>query len=84
MNRIDGPTPNGGDYAVMYYYDAEGNSVDVEKAVSAMGCEFTSDGKLINETYFTTIKNEQVDKKKKSEISFTDNLEDTIELPIIK
>ncbi|MCC8152957.1 MAG: hypothetical protein LIP01_01310 [Tannerellaceae bacterium] len=49
--RIDGPTPSGGDYSEIYYQDAAGNPIDKEKAVTAIIRECSVDGELINETF---------------------------------
>ncbi len=52
MIRIDGPTPNGGVYSEIYYYDENGQEVGPENAVIAYGCEFDAQGKTIKETHF--------------------------------
>jgi hypothetical protein len=44
-DRIDGPTPNGGDYAILLR-DAEGNPVEI--------VEFAADGSVVMRTYLAT------------------------------
>ncbi len=51
--RIDKPTPNGGDYSIIYYQDADGNSITKDKAQKAEAVEFNSTGKEIFRTYLT-------------------------------
>ena len=64
MKRIDGPTPNGGAYAEIYYVEENGKSVDDSNlAVKAYGCEYDKNGKLINETFF--VLNDKTEKKMK-------------------
>ena len=48
--RKDGPTPNGGVYSIIYFYDEEGNSTTQENAVVAYGCEFDENDNMIYET----------------------------------
>lgn len=49
-NRIDGPTPNGGAYAVAYY-SKEGQPVDREQATEVEICEFDQAGNCLFRTY---------------------------------
>lgn len=49
--RIDGPTPNGGAYSEIYYFDANNNPVDESKAVRCVIRECDADGNLIHETW---------------------------------
>ena len=50
QKRIEGPTPSGGKYAILYYYDSEGKSADEKLAVKCIACEFDENDKLIRET----------------------------------
>lgn len=53
MERVDGPTPNGGDYAEMYLFDKKGRIVDDEKkAVRGVIRECKKNGELLMETWF--------------------------------
>lgn len=49
--RVDEPTPNGGDYSEIYYLDKHGNQVDEEKAETCVIRECLADGTLINEIH---------------------------------
>lgn len=52
MKRIDEPTPNGGDYSELYWFDREGNVVDTEEeAVKGVIRECKSDGTLVGTTW---------------------------------
>lgn len=52
VERVDGPTPNGGVYSQIYYYDADGNRVEnPEDAEKVFICEFDSDDNMIHETF---------------------------------
>ena len=51
--RIDGPTPNGGVYSEIYYFDSNGNPVDEEKAARCVIRECDKNGNLIHETWGT-------------------------------
>lgn len=51
--RIDGPTPNGGDYAEIFYQDADGQPCPKDKAVKAEGVEY-KEGKEISRTYLAS------------------------------
>lgn len=51
--RFDGPTPNGGVYTIIYYFNERGEDVSPEEATNGIGCEFDENGKLLNETYLT-------------------------------
>ena len=50
-NRVDGPTPNGGDYSEIFFFDADGNEVGEEQAVRCIIRECRANGELIQETY---------------------------------
>ena len=51
MKRIDEPTPNGGDYSELYWFDSEDNVVDAEEeAVRGIIRECKADGTLISTT----------------------------------
>ena len=49
--RRDKPTPNGGDYSEIFYYDDDGNSVDKTVATKAVIREYKADGTVINEIF---------------------------------
>ena len=52
--RIDGPTPNGGDYSIGVYVDLESLSeVDEAEADGLIITEYTSEGTVIHETVGT-------------------------------
>ena len=56
--RRDKPTPNGGDYSVIFYFDDDGNSVDKTVATKAIIKEYKSDGTVINEIFADISKSE--------------------------
>jgi hypothetical protein len=49
--RTEGPTPNGGAYAIAYFQDADGQPVTKDKAVKVEIVEFDASGKAIWRTY---------------------------------
>lgn len=49
--RIDGPTPNGGAYAIIYYQDAQGELTDKSSAVRAELIEFDANGEQVWRSY---------------------------------
>lgn len=49
--RIDGTTPNGGDYSIAYYYDDNKMPCEKARAKSVQIVEYTKDGSRINEIY---------------------------------
>jgi len=49
--RIDGPTPNGGDYSEIFYFDNDGNAVDADHATRCVIRECKKDGTLVYETH---------------------------------
>ncbi|KPQ33182.1 MAG: hypothetical protein HLUCCA11_19450 [Phormidesmis priestleyi Ana] len=51
QERIDHPTPNGGEYSIAYYRDAEGLPTAKQSAVSAEIVEFDSFDRQIFRTY---------------------------------
>jgi hypothetical protein len=51
--RRDGPTPKGGDYSEVFYFDNNGNSVDKDVASKVIVKEYKSDGTVINEVFAT-------------------------------
>lgn len=51
--RIEGPTPKGGAYSLVYYRDADGAPCERDKAVEAEIHECDSDGEVIARTYGT-------------------------------
>lgn len=55
--KVNGETPNGGDYSEIYYFDSNGNNVDESEAVRCVIRECTKDGELIAETWGTVENN---------------------------
>ena len=55
--KMNGKTPNGGDYSEIYYFDSDGNNVDETEAVRCVIRECTIDGELIEETWGTVENN---------------------------
>lgn len=53
QTRTNGPTPNGGAYAIAYWQDAKGDPTPQERAVKAEIIEFTQQGKEVQRTYMT-------------------------------
>ena len=51
FERIEEPTPNGGDYSEIYYQDDDGNPVDESEATRFVVRECKADGTLINEIF---------------------------------
>jgi hypothetical protein len=49
--RIDGPTPNGGTYAIAYYQDEAGEATDKDAATAVEIVEFDGDDNEIFRTY---------------------------------
>lgn len=49
--RVDEPTPSGGDYSIAYYYDKDGHPCTKSQASAVNILEFTADGRRVNETY---------------------------------
>jgi hypothetical protein len=51
--RIDDKTPNGGDYAIFLYQDADGNAIDKDEAVRVEVVEYDAKDQPIWRTYAT-------------------------------
>lgn len=51
FKRVDEKTPNGGDYAEIYFQDDERNPVDEDKATRYVLRECKEDGTLVSETF---------------------------------
>lgn len=49
--RSDGPTPNGGAYAIAYFADARGNPCVKADARSMEIVEYDADGEAVHRTY---------------------------------
>ncbi len=65
--RLEGPTPNGGAYGMIYYFDDNNNAVTKENATKAMGCEYDKDDNMINETWLVIQKDtESVENENKT------------------
>lgn len=57
--KVNGETPNGGDYSEIYYFDSDGNIVDETEAVRCVIRECTKSGELIAETWGTVENNKK-------------------------
>lgn len=53
FKRIDEPTPSGGAYSEIYYFDAEGKPADESQAVRCVIRECAENGDLLNEIWGT-------------------------------
>lgn len=86
--KIAGPTPAGGEYAILYFFDENGNPVIEEHAKTATGVEFDKNNNMILETNFVLgeSKNDVEDEivKNYEEINNENDLENTTEFPRIK
>jgi hypothetical protein len=51
--RIDEPTPKGGDYSEIFYLNNSGEIIDKERATCAVIRECKANGTLIAETFMT-------------------------------
>jgi hypothetical protein len=51
--RVDGKTPNGGDFSIAYFMDEKGNPVPKKQAKRAEIIEYKKDGIVIQRTYGT-------------------------------
>lgn len=51
FERIDEPTPNGGAYSEIYYFDDKGEAVDESVASKCVIRECSKDGTLLCETW---------------------------------
>lgn len=51
--RVEGPTPAGGAYAIAYFLDAGGDPIRREDAVAVEIVEYAVDGSAIRRTYGT-------------------------------
>lgn len=49
--RIEGKTPNGGEYSEIHYLDSENNPVDEAEAVKCVIRECLANGELVHETW---------------------------------
>lgn len=49
--RIDGPTPNGGAYAIAYFRDADGKPCSKDMATNIEIVEFDENGRDVFRTY---------------------------------
>jgi hypothetical protein len=49
--RVDKPTPNGGDYSIAYFYDKDRQPCSKADAVYIDIVEYTKDGKRVNEAH---------------------------------
>ena len=50
QERIDERTPNGGDYAIVYYMDKDGNPCKSEQAEKCEIVEYKNDGTFVMST----------------------------------
>lgn len=53
FERINEPTPCGGDYSEIHYFNDAGESVDKTVATKCAICEYDKNGNLLNETWGT-------------------------------
>jgi hypothetical protein len=53
IERVEGETPHGGAYAVLFYSDDRGRSVPKERATRVAITEYDSTDRLIFETFGT-------------------------------
>lgn len=51
VERVDEPTPAGGDYSITIYSDDEGNPTTPAKATKMEIAEYNKDGKCLLRTY---------------------------------
>ena len=51
VKRVNEPTPAGGDYSELHFFDDKGNSVDEKFASKGIIRECLSDGTIVNETF---------------------------------
>lgn len=58
--RTEGPTPNGGQYAVAYFRDAQGNPCARDQAQGIEVIEYDKDGNAIFRTYMERLGSEGV------------------------
>lgn len=49
--RIDGKTPNGGEYSEIYYFDDNDKPVDESNATKCIIRECKTNGELVNEIF---------------------------------
>ena len=49
--RHEGPTPNGGDYSEIFYFDDDDNPVDKTQATRCVIRECLNDGTLVGEIH---------------------------------
>lgn len=49
--RLDGPTPNGGVYAIAFFFDKAGNPTTKDKAVRIEICEYNERDECIFRTH---------------------------------
>lgn len=54
QERIEGPTPTGGDYAIAYWQDGQGNPCEKDQAKAAEIVEYSANGDHIMRTYMET------------------------------
>ena len=50
QERVDGATPNGGDYSIAYYYDEQNRPCKKAVAYLVNIVEYTKDGEYVNST----------------------------------
>lgn len=74
-DRIEGPTPNGGEYAIVYYYDENGKSCSKDLAIRSIAQEFDKNGKMLYETFFDKVVKEENTPVKKSDFKWFEDAE---------
>jgi hypothetical protein len=84
IRKIDGPTPSGGAYAVLYFYDDNNNPIPEEQATKAYGVEFDENGKRIKETYLLVSNSKDDEYNNKNNEEVEGFFGDTMETPMIR
>lgn len=88
MKKIEGLTPCGGAYAIIYYYDKNNKEVDENLATKCIICEFDANNKLLKETVSIIQTSLVDDNMSQTDVSLNDktneDLEDTKEIPAIR
>lgn len=51
FQRVDGKTPKGGDYAILYFQNEDGEACEKAKATRVEIVEFSSEGEALARSY---------------------------------
>ena len=57
--KLDGPTPNGGKYTILYFYDRNGEKTTEKNAVNINAIEYDEEDNVLRTTYLVKAKNEK-------------------------